>query len=230
MKRILFLVGLIVFTLDVQAQKVIVSSRTQKVISETADGYSSDLDGSAEDVRTAMSKFMRESGKTKNSGDIITVAQPVINGTPHAKGNLYANVSGSEVKTRVWIGIVKSQWTPEEAESILKEIEQMTYRFGIKYYRDKIQQQIDEAQQAADAVTKQTTKTTNEGKQLQNKLQNNDAEKIRLEKALEANKLEDLVLKQKIVNNKKSLDSLAAAGGKIKLVIDGHKERQGKVN
>src|ERR1044072_1094793 len=99
MKRMLFLVGLIVLALGVQAQKVIVSSRTQKVISETADGYSSDLDASAEDVRTAMSKFMRESGKTKNSGDIITVAQPVINGTPYAKGNLYANVSGSEVKT-----------------------------------------------------------------------------------------------------------------------------------
>jgi len=230
MKRIWFLVGLIVLVIDVQAQKVIVSSRSQKVTGETADGYSSDLDARAEDVKTAMIKFMKESGKAKNTGDIITVSEPVINGTPYAKGTDYANVNGSDVKTRVWIGIVKSQWTPEEAESILKEIEQMTYRFGIKYYKDKIQQQIDEAQQAADAVTKQTQRTTNEGKSLQNKLQNNDAEKIRLEKALEANKLEDLVLKQKIVNNKKSLDSLAAAGEKIKLVIDPHKERQGKVN
>ena len=55
-------------------------------------------------------------------------------------------------------------------------------------------------------------------------------EKIRLEKALEANKLEDLVLKQKIVNNKKSLDSLANAAEKIKTVIDAHKEKQSKVN
>ena len=79
-------------------------------------------------------------------------------------------------------------------------------------------------------MTKQSQKTTNEGESLQRKLKANDDEKIRLEKALEANKLEDLVLKQKIVNNKKSLDSLASSAVKIKSVIEAHKERQNKVN
>src|ERR1044071_5327306 len=139
MKRILFLVGLIVLAPDVMAQKVTVSSRTARIIGENADGYSSDLDASAEDVRASIGKFMKETGKTKSNGDMITVSEPVINGTPYAKGFLYATVGGSDVKTRVWIGIIKSQWTESEAESILKELEQMTYRFGIKFYRDKIQ-------------------------------------------------------------------------------------------
>lgn len=230
MKRILFFVGMIVLASELQAQKVVVSEREAKIVGENAAGYSSDLDANAADVRTAIAKFMKESGKTKTNGDMVTVSEPVINGTLYSKGFLYATTSGSDVKTRVWIGIIKNQWNAEEADAVLKEIEQMTYRFGIKYYRDKIQQQIDEAQQAADAVTKQTQKTTNEGKSLQNKLTNNDQEKIKLEKALEANKLEDLVLKQKIVNNKKSLDSLAVASEKIQQVIQSHKERQGKVN
>jgi hypothetical protein len=230
MKRVLFFV--IVFTIasNVFAQKVTVTSRASKVNNENADGYSSDLDGSADNVRIALGKFMKESGKTKSNGDVITVAEPVINGTVYAKGSLYATVNGSDVKTRVWIGVVKNQWNAEEIETVLKDIETMVYRFGIKFYKDKIQQDIDQAQQASDAVAKQTQRTQNEGKQLQNKLTANDAEKIRLEKALEANKLEDLVLKQKIVNNKKSLDSLANAGGKIKTVIETHKEKQGKVN
>ena len=230
MKRVMFLAGLIVVASNVFAQKVTVSSRASKINNENADGYSSDLDASADDVRVALSKFMKESGKTKSNGDMITIAEPVINGTVYTKGFLYGTVNGSDVKTRVWIGIVKDQWSAGEAETILKDIEQMVYRFGIKFYKDKIQVDIDQAQQAADAVAKQTQRTTNEGKQLQNKLTANDAEKIRLEKALEANKLEDLVLKQKIVNNKKSLDSLANATEKIKTMINAHKERQGKVN
>ncbi|MEI9919151.1 MAG: hypothetical protein WDO14_10180 [Bacteroidota bacterium] len=230
MKRVIYFVIAFLITSSVFAQKVTVTSRASKVNNENADGYASDLDGSSEDVRIALNKFMKESGKAKSNGDIISVPQPVINGTVYTKGFLYGSVAGSDVKTRVWIGIVKSQWTDAEAETILKDIEQMVYRFGIKFYKDKIQLDIDQAQQAADAVTKQAQRTTTEGKQLQNKLTANDQEKIRLEKALEANKLEDLVLKQKIVNNKKSLDSLASAGEKIRIVIDSHKERQGKVN
>src|SRR5690348_12031419 len=111
MKKLLFFVVLIVTVLDATAQKVIVSARASKVSNENADGYSSDLDASAEDVKIAMSKFMKEAGKTKSNGEMITVAGPVINGTPYASGTLYATVSGSEVKTRVWIGIVKGQFT-----------------------------------------------------------------------------------------------------------------------
>ncbi|HZY78633.1 MAG TPA: hypothetical protein VFE50_03865 [Cyclobacteriaceae bacterium] len=230
MKRILLLATLIIFSSTVFAQKVVVSKRTEKVKNENAEGYASDLDAKSDDVRASLGKFMKEAGKTKNTGDMITVNEPVVNGVVYMKGILYATVAGSDVKTRVWIGIIPGEWNASEVETATKDIEQMVYRFCIRFYKDKIQEQIDEAQRASDAVDKQAQRLTSEGKSLSNKLQNNDEEKIRLEKALEANKLEDLVLKQKIVNNKKSQDSIAQAGVKIKQVIEMHKERQGKVN
>jgi hypothetical protein len=230
MKRLFVLGTLVVFSSTLFAQKVIVSKRSERVKNESAEGYSSDLDGKAEDVRTSLGKFMKEAGKTKNTGEMITVNEPIINGTVYMKGILYASVAGSDIKTRVWIGLIPGEWNSSEVETATKEIEQMVYRFGIKFYKDAIQKQIDEAQQASDAVDKQAQRLTNEGKSLNNKLQNNDQEKVRLEKALEANKLEDLVVKQKIVNNKKSQDSIADAGLKIKQVIATHKDRQGKVN
>ncbi len=230
MRRILFLFAMLVATSNVFAQKVTVGKRTDRIRNESADGYSTDLDAKADDVRISLNKFLKEAGKSKSNGDMIVVNEPVINGTVYTKGILYASVTGSDVKTRVWIGILASEWNSSDVEPVLKEIEQMTYRFGIKYYRDKIQLQIDEGQQASDAVAKQSQRAKTEGETLQRKLKANDEEKIRLEKALEANKLEDLVLKQKIVNNKKSQDSLVDAAAKIKVVIDGHKERQGKVN
>jgi len=230
MKSAWLSIAFAIITPIVCAQKVTVTERSSKVLGETCDGYSSDLDASSENLQVAMSKFLKESGKTKNTGEMFTITEPVINGTVYTKGSLYATVNGSDVKTRVWIGINKSQWSEDEAKTILKEVEQMVYRFGIKYYRDQIQVQINETQQALDAVAKATQKTTSEGKSLANKLQSNDQEKIRLEKALEANKLEDLVLKQKIVNNKKSLDSLVASSEKIQQMMQVHKEKQNKVN
>lgn len=230
MKRFFLSVVLISFSASVFSQKVIVSKRSEKVKTESADGFSSDLDAKADDVRTYLGKFLREAGKAKNTGDMFSVNEPILNGTVYMKGILYASVAGSDVKTRVWMGILPGEWNASEVEAVTKELEALVYRFGIKYYKDKIQEQIDEAQRASDAVDKQAQRLVNENKNLNNKLTNNDQEKVRLEKALEANKLEDLVLKQKIVNNKKSQDSIAEAGVKIKSVIEAHKERQGKVN
>src|SRR5207253_7568032 len=62
---------------------------------------------------------------------------------------------------------------------------------------------------AAQAVDRQAQRTSSEAKTLGNKLVNNEQQKVQLEKSLEENKLENLVLKQKIVNNKKAQDSLA---------------------
>lgn len=230
MNKFLSLVGLIVLSSTLYAQTVTVTKRTERIKGESADGYATDLDGKTDDVKIALGKFLKDAGKSKSNGEMTSIGEPVINGTVYSKGFLYATASGSDQKARVWIGIIASEWNAGDVESVSKEIEQMVNRFAIKFYRDKIQLQIDEGQQAADAVLKQTQRTTNEGKTLTNKLKNNDEEKIRLEKALEANKLEDLVLKQKIVNNKKSLDSLSQAGVKIQQVIESHKARQAKVN
>jgi hypothetical protein len=111
-----------------------------------------------------------------------------------------------------------------------KELEKLVYRFGVKFYRDQIQKEIDEAQQASYAVDKQKQRLLNQNKDLVNKLANNEQQKIQLEKSLETNKLDHFVLLQKIENNKKSQDSVANAGVQIKKVVEVHKERQRKVN
>ena len=51
-----------------------------------------------------------------------------------------------------------------------------------------------------------------------------------MEKSIEANKLENAVLKVKLENNKKAQDSLANVGVQIKKVMESHKEKQRKIN
>jgi len=214
----------------VLAQKVTVKKELQKVKNKTAIGYLTELDGKIDDVTVAWNKFLKETGKGKSSGDMLVISEPTVGGTVYEKAILYATWSGIDGKARPWIGLIEEEWQVNDIEIVYKELEQLVYRFGVKFYKDKIQLQIDESVNAAQAVEKQSQRNMNEAKSLSNKLSNNEQQKISLEKSLEENKLENLVLKQKIVNNKKAQDSLAQAAIQIQKVVDMHKERQMKVN
>jgi hypothetical protein len=214
----------------VAAQQVVVKKQGQKVKNESAKGFESHLEGNAEDIGPAWNKFLKDTGKGKSNGQLLVITEPTIGGTVYEKGILYATTNGSGEKADVWLGLIESEWADEDLEAINKEIEQIVYRFGVKYYKDKIQLQIDESLNAVQAVERQAQRLVSENKSLTNRLSNNEQQKIQLEKSLEENKLENLVLKQKLVNNANAQDSVARAGVQIQKVVEMHKERLMKVN
>jgi hypothetical protein len=214
----------------VSAQKVTAKKETQKIKNKTAQGFSTELDGKVDDVTAAWNKFLKDTGKGKSSGDMLAIAEPALGGTVYEEAILYATWQGIDGKAHVWLGLIEEEWKVNDIEIVYKEVEQLVYRFGVKFYKDKIQLQIDESLSAQQAVERQAQRSMNEGKTLANRLTNNEQQKIQLEKSLEENKLENLVLKQKIVNNKKAQDSLANAAVQIQKVVEMHKERQLKVN
>ena len=224
------LICLCISTAALAQLTVVVKSKSEKINGASAEGYSSELQGKKEDVASAWSKFLKDIGKVKNPGGTITITEPAIGATVYPKGILYAAVEGNEENATVWLGLNKEEWVVNDITIVTTELEKLVYRFGVKFYRDQIQKQIDEAQQASDAVDKQKQRLLNQNKDLVNKLSNNEQQKIQLEKSLETNKLDHLVLLQKIENNKKSQDSVANAGVQIKKVVETHKERQRKVN
>ena len=230
MNKFCFLLIGVIITTAGQGQTVTVKSKSEKITGASADGYASELTGKKEDVASAWGKFLKDIGKAKNPGGTIIITEPAVGATVYEKGILYATVEGSEEKATVWLGLNKEEWTVNDIEIVNKELEKLVYRFGVKFYRDQIQKDIDEAQRASDAVDKQKQRLLNQNKDLVNKLTNNEQQKIQLEKSLETNKLDHLVLLQKIENNKKSQDSVANAGVQIKKVVEVHKERQRKVN
>jgi len=230
MKKFIVVSICLLFFVSLQAQTVTVKKQQDRIKGENTDGYAADLEGKKEDISLAWSKFLKEAGKAKNLNDVLTINEPALGATVYPKGILYATSSGDQEKGKVWIGLKESEWTVNDIDMVYSELEKLVYRFGVKFYRDKIQLQIDEAQRASDAVDKQKQRLLNQSKDLVLKLGNNDQEKIRLEKAIEANKLEHEVLLVKIDVNKKAQDSVALAGVQIKKVVEMHKERQRKVN
>ncbi len=212
------------------AQKVTVNKKSERIKGETAEGYSTELEGKKEAVAAAWNRFLKDMGKIKSGSGYQFIENPALGGTVYNTGIMYFTTSGNEEKATAWVGIKAAEWTVNDIKIVESQLEKSVYQFGVKFYRDKIQGQIDEGQQALDAVVRQQQRLVTQNKELAIKLGNNEQERIQLEKSLENNKLEHLVTAQKIVNNKKAQDSVAVAGEKIKKVIEMHKERQRKVN
>jgi hypothetical protein len=211
------------------AQTVTVKSRQETIKGDKVEGYGTELEGKKDDVQSSWIKYLKDIGKVKQSSP-ATVTEPVFNGLVFAKGVIYFVIHDNGDKASVWLGIKSDEWDSKDIGRINNELEKAVHHFGIKYYRDKIQVQIDEAQEAFDAVDKQRQRLVNQNKDLVLNLSNNEQEKIQLEKSLETNKFENAVLHVKITMNKKAQDSLTQAGAQIEKIRLMHQERQKKVN
>jgi hypothetical protein len=213
------------------AQPVNVKRVSEKVKGETMEGYAAELQGKRNEVNSTVTKTLKEHGKIKFlSTDPLVITNPVLNGTLYEKGILYAFSKENGSAVSIWIGRKAGDWSEAELETVDKQLEKLVYQTGIQFYRDEVQRDIDQTQQAIDAVDKQILRAANQAKDLAKKLVNNDLEKIKLEQAIEANKLEDAVLKVKIVNNKKAQDSLASALTHIQEMKKVHEEKMKKIN
>ncbi len=227
-----FFSALFVFLMiSAYSQTVTVLKEKEKVKGESIEVYVLTLDGKKDEISSAWNKFLKDIGKLKQSTDPMTVSEPVISGTTYSSNVFYADFEkNNETSYTVWAGINPAEWNEAEIGRVNRELEKLVYKFGVNFYRQKVQVQIDETQQALDAVEKQKQRTLNQNKDLTLKLSNNDQEKIQLEKSLENNKFEHAALKIKLENNKKAQDSLANVSIQIKKVMETHKDKQSKIN
>lgn len=215
-------------TISASAQTIKVKKETARVKGEYADGFEVELLATPEEAETALTKWMKTFGKTKQSENYFVVNEPAIQGRPYTHP-VYGEVKQLGNIISVWAGIRTKEWG-NDAETVSPQLEQLVKDFGVNFHRDKIQKQIDESTRASQAVERQKQKLSNQNRDLNERLEDNKREKIQLEKSLENNKIELETLTKKLEKNKKDQDSVAVAGEQIKKVIEMHKERQRKVN
>jgi len=219
---------LFTISMPLAGQTVKARKDESRVKGENLSGHAVDLEGSAEDVGSAFTKFIKALGKTKQSEGVITLSESTINGAVY-RNPVYAVTKSKGNITTAWLGIRKAEWA-DGADAMNGELEKVIKEFGVQYYKDKIQGQIDESNRAAQAVDKQKQRLVTQNRDLNVKLEDNKREKLQLEKAIEKNKLEHEMLLKKIARNKHDQDSVTIAGDQVKKMVDAHKERQKKVN
>lgn len=210
------------------AQTVVVKKEEQRVKGAVAYGFSTTMEANQEEVNTAMTRYMKTFGKPKQSDAVIINAETLLNGEVYAKP-LYALVKGSSTRAAAWMGINLSEWGADST-AIVTKLENFVKSFGVNFYRDKIQAQVDEAQRAVEAVEKQQQRATNENKNLQQKVVNNTNEYIQLTKAIKNNRADSVTLQLRLIDNRKNQDSLIVVLDKVKKAVELQKDRQRKVN
>jgi hypothetical protein len=231
MTKKIYAIALTLLSFASQAQTVEVKKKNEKVKNEDLEGFSTELEGKHSDVNLQWSKFLKELGRVKLfSSDPTIVTNPVFNGTVYPKGVVYAYTFENGLTTRVWLGINSKEWEEKDVDNANKQVEKLTYQFGIRFYRSKVQAQIDETKEASDAVDKQKQRLVNQNKDMTLRLANNEQEKIHLNKSMDANKLEHEALLIKLQRNKKAQDSLINVDEQIKKVMITHQEKLRKIN
>lgn len=221
----IFLFFLFLIPLAVIAQKTQVKKETMRVEGEQATGFRVELLAPQHEVAASLARFFKTLGKTKSSGDYVTIAQPVISGKT-VQGTLYGSALQNGTSTTVWLGM---PLTAGEESSLERDLELMTYDFAVTFQREQVQAQIDESLRALQTVEKKQMRLVNQHKDLNNKIDNNKKEKVALEKALVENKVELEDLTKKLVANAHAQDSVAVATDQIRKVVEMHRERQRKV-
>ena len=219
---IFMLIGVLAY-----AQKVTVSGSAERINGKNCEGYSTELTGSSlEEVNAALTKYLKTFGKVKATGNQFQVSEAQVNLTKYVNP-FFASCKAKSGNIVVWMGASDES---DSAKSIRSELEKLVYNFGVKFYKDKIQADVDEALRAQNAAEKQQQRLILERKNLASRQEMNAKDKLRLEKALLNNKLDSAKFVTAIAKNKISQDSLAIATEQIKKMVEAHKERQRKVN
>ena len=208
-----------------KAQNVDVKKTEQVIDGQTAPGFQVSLAGTEEEARNSLSRYLKVLGKTRSAGDFLMLSEPVIDGKKLSTP-LYATATTLDGSVIAWMGL------QQEGDNHNQEqhgLEKLVYDFGVTYYREKIQLQIDESLRALQAVEKQQGRAVNQNRDLTSKIESNKREKIQLEKSLAENAVDLEQLQNGLQANLKAQDSLAVALEQIKKVVEMHRERQKRV-
>lgn len=222
-RRLVFLFLLLPFYTN--AQTIEVRKESSRIEGENVPGFQVVLSAGEHEVRNSLIKYLKALGKTKTAGDYIATEQPVVGGKKYSN-SLYATTKSIGNASAAWIGVNSASG---EESNLDRDLEQLTYDFGVTFHREQIQKQIDESLQALQAVERQQMRLSNQNKDLTSRIERNKREKIELEKSLVDNKLELEDLTKNLKANAKARDSVAIATEQIRKVVESHQERQRKV-
>ena len=210
---------------QVYGQKIISYKEWAFIKGETIEGFAVQVDGKENRINQSFSRYLKNMGKVKTSDNISVVSEPLISGLTYTSP-LYGLVRQNDTTFQAWIGIIPGEWSKADYEKVNRELQNLVYNFGIQYYRELVQDEIDETLRALQAVEKQQQRLINQNHDYQIKLEDNGRDKVRLEKALENNTKEKQDLKKMLEKNTKQQDSVAVSVQQVKRVLERQKEKQ----
>src|SRR5690606_3162830 len=113
----------------------------------------------------------------------IMVEEPVLEEKQYP-GRFFAKPRQLGNIVSAWFGILPDEWSQNDLEAAMPELEQLMRGFAVNFHKEKIQRQIDESIQASEIVDRQLQRLRNQHRTLNSKIEDNRKKKMELERAL----------------------------------------------
>lgn len=216
-------------SLDAEKQK-------KRLPGGTYDGFFIELNGELEVIRNAWTGNLKELGKFRRKRRHYVVKEAVL--------QQFNNITLlTEIKMNrdslvsVWLGYDagawsrdESNWSDDKIAALDNAVKVYLLAFGQDHYRNRLQHEITETEQAANYISRKHQRLLQERKSLEIKLEELELEKNRLEEAINKITLEYKSTQQRIENNKQDADKALEDLEKINKVLESHKEKLKDLN
>ncbi len=227
--RTILVIIFVTIGVSINAQNISLKATTKRVEGKSRDGFSVVIHDEYETVKGDWLKKLRGISKVKKRRNFYWLAELNLPNLPEQPVEAYTQIGVKDSLANLWIGMKygDEEGANKDAE---KELENYLYTYAYEYRKAQIQEQISDAERAAQFASRKHQRLITEEKNLNNRLLDTQNEKTRLEERVSGLILEIEVLMEKIETNKKDQEATYQQLEEIKKVLEGHKNRLKALN
>ena len=224
-QRIIFSFLFIVGFHSVSAQDYTINQKVQRINDTKYEGYSITIAGPIEKVTDQVYTNLKDNSKIRRKRNHYSISEFQMDKMKLDSTIIYLKTDEKGQSTLVWLGIKTFGIEKERATQINEALQKELVVIARSYYVFQQELKIKEAETAAQIISKKQQFLLDEKIELTTTLDEAEKRKIELSNLLEENRLGIEVLKQKIIDNKFSQDSIYLDLQKVNRVIDGQKQK-----
>lgn len=226
----LLLFHLLLYFSPLSAQDYSISPKSERINSAKYDGYAIIVNGPFEKVTNQTYNYLKDRSKIRRKRNYYSVSEFSMDKTTLDSTQVFVKVVEKGTSSQLWMGAEILGLEEERINEINDAIKDELVLMARSYYVHQQELKIQEAEAAAQVISKRQQSLIEEHGSLTKELTDAEARKIELENMLEANKLKIASLKQRLIDNKAEQDTTYIDLQKVNSVIKDHKEALKRIN
>ena len=207
------------------AQDYSVNKKALRINNVKYDGFIINVNGPFEKVTDQVFDYLKETSKIRRKRNYYSVTELQIDNLKLDSTEVFVKVDEKENTSTIWLAANTNGIDEDRIVKINNALENELVKMARSYYVHEQELKIQEAEAAAQVVSKKQQNLIHEKETLTKGLSDAEARKIELTALLEKNRLAIEVFKQKIIDNTANQDSTYVDLQKINRVINGHKQK-----
>ena len=219
MKNTLSILITLLLVYGSNAQRVKIEQDKNRIGEDKIMGLKSTLIGDEDDIEGQWYKALRQLGRLREEGNYLTVREAELEGWGEKTIQVYSKITAQDSTIEVWVS-VKEDLAEDSIAMAREKLNTFLYDFSLTYYQEKAQEKVEEAERAVAFTEKKYEKLIDEEVELKKDSVSNVNEIERLQQLLEKEYLEEKVILQKLIDNRKNQEQTLEDAERLKAIVE----------